>query len=105
VKPLWEIISEAGTDVVLSCPEHNYERFAPQNPGGWEDLKHGIGEFVVGTGGKDHYPILNPIADSEVHNDETYGVPKLALHPKGYEWRFVPVEGKTFSDSGSARCN
>ena len=106
VKPLWEALYEANADVVLSANEHNYERFAPQNPGGRAAPEHGIREFVVGTGGgKGHYPILDPIANSEVHNDETYGVLKLTLHPKSYEWRFVPVEGETFSDSGSAQCH
>ncbi len=105
VKPLWEALYEAGAEVVLSAHEHNYERFAPQNPGGREDPEDGIREFVVGTGGgKGTYPILEPIANSEVHNDETYGVLKLTLNPKSYEWRFVPVEGETFSDSGSAKC-
>jgi acid phosphatase type 7 len=48
---------------------------------------------------------LDPIANSEVHNDDTYGVLKLTLRPKSYEWRFVPVEGERFTDSGSARCH
>jgi hypothetical protein len=48
---------------------------------------------------------LEPISNSEVHNDETYGVLKLTLNPEGYEWRFVPVEGEAFADSGSARCH
>jgi hypothetical protein len=105
VKPLWEALYEAGADVVLSAHEHNYERFAPQNPGGREDPEGGIREFVVGTGGgKGTYPILEPIANSEVHNDDTYGVLRLTLRPKGYDWRFVPVEGETFTDSGSAKC-
>src|SRR5215208_5170332 len=56
-------------------------------------------------GGKSHYPIVNPIANSEVHNDETYGVLKLTLHPHSYEWQFVPVEGESFTDSGDARCH
>ncbi len=106
VKPLWEALYEAGADVVLSGHEHNYERFAPQNPGGREDPERGIREFVVGTGGgKETYPILDPIANSEVHNDDTYGVLRLTLRPEGYEWRFVPVGGDQFTDSGSARCH
>jgi hypothetical protein len=48
---------------------------------------------------------VDPIANSEVHNDESYGVLKLTLHPHSYEWQFVPVEDETFSDSGSARCH
>jgi hypothetical protein len=91
--------------VVLSGHEHNYERFAPQDPEGRADPQRGIREFVVGTGGKSHYPIVNPIANSEVQNDETYGVLKLTLHPHSYEWQFVPVESESFTDSGSDRCH
>jgi hypothetical protein len=48
---------------------------------------------------------LEPIANSEVYNDETYGVLQLTLNPESYQWRFIPVEGETFMDSGSARCH
>ena len=105
LEPLWEALYEAGADVVLSGHEHNYERFAPQDPAGRADPERGIREFVVGTGGKSHYPIVNPIANSEVHNDTSYGVLKLTLDPHSYEWQFVPVEGETFTDSGDARCH
>jgi len=105
VRPLWEALYEAGADVVLSGHEHNYERFAPQNPDGKADPERGIREFVVGTGGKSHYEIETILANSEVHDDETYGVLKLTLHPEGYDWRFIPVEGEAFTDSGSSRCH
>ena len=105
IEPLWEALYEGGAEVVLSGHEHNYERFAPQNRGGREDAELGIRQFVVGTGGRGHHPILDPIANSEVQNDETHGVLKLTLRPEGYEWRFVPVEGESFSDSGSASCH
>ena len=109
VKPLWEALHDEGADVVLSAHEHNYERFAPQNPGGRADPERGIRQFVVGTGGgKSTYPIfpiLGPIANSEVHDDDTYGVLKLTLRPESYEWRFVPAEGGEFTDSGNARCH
>ena len=105
VKPLWNALYAGGVDVVLSGHEHNYERFAPQDPNGRADPQRGIREFVVGTGGESHYPIFEPIANSEVNNDHTYGVLKLTLHPKGYEWRFLPVKGETFTDSGSGLCH
>jgi acid phosphatase type 7 len=105
LEPLWEALYEAGADVVLSGHEHNYERFAPQDPEGRADPERGIREFVVGTGGKSHYPIVAPIANSEVHDDTSYGVLKLTLHPHSYEWQFVPVAGETFTDSGSGRCH
>jgi acid phosphatase type 7 len=105
VKPLWEALYAAGADVVLNGHDHNYQRFAPQDPNGKADPERGIREFVVGTGGRSHYPILDPIANSEIYNDETFGVLKLTPRPEGYEWRFLPVEGETFTDSGSARCH
>ena len=106
MEPLWEALYEAGAEVVLSGHEHNYERFAPQDPEGRADPQRGIRQFVVGSGGgKSHYPIFDPLPNSEVHNDESYGVLKLTLSPKSYGWRFIPVEGEIFGDSGSARCH
>jgi acid phosphatase type 7 len=105
VKPLWEALYAAEAEVVLNGHDHNYQRFAPQDPNGKADPQRGIREFVVGTGGRSHYLILEPIANSEVYNDETYGVLMLTLRPEGYEWQFLPVEGETFTDSGSARCH
>jgi hypothetical protein len=92
--------------VVLSGHEHNYERFAPQDHEGRADPKRGIRQFVVGSGGgKSHYPIFDPLPNSEVHNDESYGVLRLTLSPKSCGWRFIPVEGEIFGDSGSAPCH
>jgi calcineurin-like phosphoesterase family protein len=105
VEPLWEALYEGGAEVVLSAHEHNYERFAPQDPEGRADPERGIREFVVGTGGKSHYPILDPLPNSEVHNDKTYGVLKLTLHPKSYEWRFLSAAGGEFTDSGEDQCH
>jgi acid phosphatase type 7 len=105
VKPLWEILYAAGVDVVLNGHDHNYQRFAPQDPGGRADPEAGIRQFVVGTGGRSLYQISQPIANTEVYNDDTHGVLELTLHPKRYDWEFVPVEGDAFSDSGVARCH
>jgi hypothetical protein len=106
MEPLWEALYEAGAEVVLSGHEHNYERFVPQDPEGRADPKRGIRQFVVGSGGgKSHYPIFDPLPNSEVHNDESYGVLKFTLSPKSYGWRFIPVEGEIFGDSGSAPCH
>jgi acid phosphatase type 7 len=107
VQQLWEALYEAQTDVVLSAHEHNYERFAPQDPQGRADPEGGIRQFVVGTGGGGGEAPLSsePIANSEARIDDTDGVLKLALRPEGYEWEFVGVEGESFTDSGAARCH
>jgi hypothetical protein len=105
MRPSWDALYAAGAEVVLSGHEHTYERFAPQTPGGAADASQGIREFVVGTGGKSHYPfgVIQP--NSQVRNADTNGVIKLTLHPGSYEWRFVPEAGKTFTDSGSDQCH
>jgi acid phosphatase type 7 len=65
----------------------------------------GIREFVVGTGGKSHYPFGTIRPNSQVRNATTYGVLKLTLHSGSYDWKFVPVAGKTFTDSGTTKCH
>lgn len=101
----WQDLYRAGADVVLSAHDHDYERFAPQTPGAIADPEQGIREFVVGTGGRSLYPFLKTQSNSEVRNNQTYGVLKLTLHPKSYDWQFVPEKAKTFTDSGSSSCH
>ena len=92
---LWDDLARGGADVVLSGHDHHYERFAPLD---------GIRSFVVGTGGRSHYPVLFRTRGSRVVNDSTFGVLRLTLAAGGYSWRFVPVAGSTFTDRGTARC-
>jgi hypothetical protein len=104
VTELWRAFQEGGGDVVLVGHDHHYERFAPQTADGALDRTNGVREFLVGTGGRSHYPVLRTIANSEVHEEFTYGVLSLTLRSASYDWRFVPVAGSTFTDSGSADC-
>lgn len=105
MQTLWQILYEAGAEVVLNGHEHNYERFAPMNASGEADPQ-GLREFVVGTGGKDLYPFDGGILPaSEIHDDTSYGVLKLTLRPNGYDWEFIPIEGNTFTDRGSTDCH
>lgn len=101
---LWQILYEAGAEVVLNGHEHNYERFAPMNAAGDADPQ-GLREFVVGTGGRDHYGFGKILPNSEARDSTSYGVLKLILHPAGYDWQFVPAAGSTFTDSGNANCH
>jgi hypothetical protein len=103
--PLWATLHELGADVVLAAHEHHYERFAPLDAAGAVDPERGIRSFVVGTGGRSHYGLGPALAGSEVRHTGTYGVLALTLRPDGYDWRFVPQNGYTFSDVGSGRCH
>jgi hypothetical protein len=101
----WRDLYAAGADIVLSAHDHDYERFAPQTPDETPDPVGGIREFIVGTGGKNHRAIQVVKPLSEVRNADTFGVLELTLHPTGYDWKFVPVPGGTFSDSGTGTCH
>jgi acid phosphatase type 7 len=105
VLAFWQLLYDAGVDVVLNGHDHNYERFAPQNPNGISDKQHGIREFVVGTGGYSHYAIGSVVTNSQVHNSDTYGVLKLTLSADRYSWEFIPESGKSFRDAGTDVCH
>jgi len=106
MKSAWEALYADDAEVVLNGHDHDYERFAPQSPSGAADAGRGIRQFVVGTGGGELRPFLTTIeANSEVRNADTLGVLKLTLHPNSYEWKFVPVAGESFTDSGTSDCH
>lgn len=104
IAPLWKVLHEQGVDVYLGAHDHHYERFAPLDPGGRVDRVAGIRSFVVGTGGRSHYPVVRRVRGSEARNWRTYGVLSLTLRPDGYSWRFVPVAGSTYADRGTDVC-
>jgi hypothetical protein len=104
--PFWDLLYEAGAELVLVGHEHSYERFAPIDADGERDDAFGVRQFVVGTGGKwleEDFGAIKP--ESEVRQNEVYGVLKLTLRPGGYDWEFVPEAGKSFTDTGSAACH
>jgi hypothetical protein len=105
VKPLFQTLYDANADVVVNGHDHDYERFAPQDPEGAADAKRGIREFVAGTGGKNHRPFGEPKPNSELRDATAFGVLKLTLKANSYDWQFIPEAGKSFTDSGSGTCH
>jgi acid phosphatase type 7 len=104
-QPLWQALYDHAAEVVIGGHDHTYERFAPQTPAGTADPDRGIRQFVVGTGGKDHYDFGPPLPNSEVRDNTSYGVLKLTLDPGSYSWAFLPAAGGTFADSGRGTCH
>lgn len=102
----WRDLYNASATVVLNGHDHDYERFAPQDPDGKVDPVRGIREFVVGTGGNHERTFAaSPDPNSEVRMTGMFGVLKLTLHAHSYDWEFVPEAGKSFQDSGNGNCH
>jgi hypothetical protein len=100
---LWSALHEAEADLVLVGHDHHYERFAPQDATGVAHPR-GPRELVVGTGGSRLYAIHQVKANSEVRITGAYGILALTLHGRGYEWRFLPLDGGP-GDRGAALCH
>jgi acid phosphatase type 7 len=101
----WSDLHAAGAELVLSGHSHDYERLAPKDPSG-KVTPAGIRQFVVGTGGAFMTGIgTSRVAGSQAIQNDTFGVLFLTLHPSSYDWRFVPIAGRRYADSGSTPCH
>lgn len=104
---LWTDLFAGGVDIILNGHAHDYERFAPLDPGGQIDQAHGIREFVVGTGGDDHDKAGPVVTGSEMRNSNSFGVLRFALRASSYDYQFVNdgTAGATNNDAGTAQCH
>lgn len=127
---IWNDLVAAHADLVLSGHNHDYERFASLGrttvPAGAKNSTTtgapiyqqptlsptGITEFIVGTGGKNHYDFTpshseqttTPLTGEKVRNDTAFGVLELTLLPSSFKWSFVTI-GHRVLDSGAAPCH
>lgn len=104
MREAWQLLADAGAELVLSAHDHHYERFAPQDAQGRRDELRGLRQFVVGTGGAPLRSLRLFRSHSESYDSSSLGVLRLVLKDAGYEWEFLPVQGGRFSDRGAAAC-
>jgi hypothetical protein len=102
---LWDALYDAGAEVVLGGHDHVYERFGPTSDEGHQDPARGIVEFVVGTGGYSHYEFVNVLPTSRVRNNTAFGVLALTLASGSWTARFVPIAGRSFTDTAAGTCH
>jgi len=100
----WDVLYEAGVDIVINGHDHHYERTAKVDPKGLPDELNGIREFIVGTGGAGHYYQDVPFEFSEKTVYGQFGVLKLVLGQNDYQWQFVNVDGEVL-DEGLDSCH
>jgi calcineurin-like phosphoesterase family protein len=104
VGPFWRALYDARADVIINGHDHDYERFAPQDPDGVLDRVRGIREFVVGTGGAALRGFATSAANAQLRVTLVHGVIKLTLRNGLYEWDWLPTTG-TLTDSGREKCH
>jgi hypothetical protein len=110
MQPAWELLHQAGAELVLSGHDHTYERFLPQDANGKLDQQRGMRQFVVGTGGAYYTPFKLPIKNSEMRDNSRFGVLKLVLRDDSYEWEFLESSYDGFpngqaADRGKGKCH
>jgi acid phosphatase type 7 len=104
-KAFLEDLYAAGADIVLNGHEHNYQRYAKQDPNG-RATSDGFREFVVGSGGSRRYGLLaEKDPNFEFGNATDYGVLRLHLAAGSYSWEFVSVTGGVLDSGGPVDCN
>lgn len=102
---MWTPLYNAGAEIVLNGHAHRYERYAEMTPSGAAAPGRGIREFIVGTGGANLGTSSATAPNLQVSNGTTWGVLRLRLDTAGYYWKFLPMAGQTFSDSGYTACH
>jgi hypothetical protein len=106
VEPFWTTLYNYHADVIINGHAHRYERFARITPSGERSSARGIREFIVGTGGAPGGTQHGPDEPrTQAKKVNAPGVLKLELGSGFYHWKFVPVEGRNYTDSGRARCH
>ncbi|MBB4677381.1 metallophosphoesterase family protein [Crossiella cryophila] len=103
-RPLWQALYDAKADLVLVGHDHNYQRFAPQNPQGKADSA-GLRQVLVGTGGKSNYNFSRDLPNVDAKDAKSNGVLKLTLSGTSYRGDFVPVSGQSYKDSFTGTCH
>ena len=100
----WRPLYAAGADVIVNGHDHDYERFAPQDPDGQIDGDLGIRQFVVGTGGAPLRDFTRVAPNSEIRVILGHGVIAFTLHDGSFEWEFI-VADNAFRDYGTSPCH
>lgn len=110
MRAAWQLLYDAGAELVLSGHDHEYERFAPQDANGNIDQARGMRQFVVGTGGAYPTPFIFFQPHSEARDSNVTGVLQVRLMEDGYAWTFLPAsrdgpDNGALADHGSASCH
>lgn len=104
--PIWELLYRSGVDLVLGGHNHNYQRWAPQDPYGNYDPK-GVRQIVAGTGGAYLWAFNHPPRPENLLAaiDFAFGAVVLTLRDGSYDIRFISVDGTVLDQELGVKCN
>jgi hypothetical protein len=101
MRSIYQILYDAGVDLVLAGHEHHYERFKPMTPVGVVDTTKGLTQIIVGTGGGELRGLRNPRAANSAYEIQgRYGVLKLTLGAGEWRSAFIETGGRVWDRSG-----
>ncbi|MEY9871632.1 hypothetical protein ABH931_001105 [Streptacidiphilus sp. MAP12-33] len=113
----WQLLYQHRATLILNGHEHAYARLRPMDPTGQSDPKHGIPEFIIGSGGEALDSLAGTPGNWANPNVVTaqagaFGVMKLTLKSHSYSWDYQPVlagpgfdsSALQYSDTGSGTC-
>ncbi|MDH4146984.1 MAG: metallophosphoesterase, partial [Acidimicrobiia bacterium] len=105
LNPIWQLLADAGTDIVLSGHDHQYQRWTPLDRN-LVPAAGGITQFVVGGGGHGVQALVG--TDSRLvtwADSPTTGVGalRLRLNAAGASYAYINTAGSTL-DSGTIGC-
>lgn len=102
--PIWQLLYANHVELVLSGHNHNYQRWAPQDPYGNAD-PNGIRQIVAGTGGAYLWAFNHPPRPANLLTaiDTDFGAMRLTLRDGSYDIEFVSIGGEVLdSEMGVA---
>src|SRR5919112_4170178 len=106
-QPIFALFDAQGGDLVLNGHDHNYERFTKINSLGQVSTS-GVRQIIVGTGGTslrgEGFVQTGSVVRNSADDFNTHGIVDINLSSTGYSGKFVPVAGKSFTDSFSGTC-
>jgi hypothetical protein len=102
-RSLFDALYDNRVELLLTGHTHAYERFRPMDADGRVDEKHGVTQFVVGTGGRSLFPAPARLRGGSASFDSTrFGVLGLTLDQGGYGFKFLAEDG--VHDAGGGNC-
>jgi hypothetical protein len=104
--PIWELLYANGVDLVLGGHNHNYQRWAPQDPYGNYDPS-GIRQIVAGTGGAYLWAFNHPPRPTNLVTaiDSSFGALQLTLYEGSYDIEFVSIDGRILDSEKGVPCH